>query len=239
MGRRILVQRRGKGTQNFRSPKHKKRGAVKHIPNHFDGIKSFKVIEFIHEGGRGTPLAKIEYEDKKRVLWLPPEGVFLGDSFQIGPKTEITVGNTLEVQNIPEGTLIYNIEILPGDGGKLCRASGTTATLMTRAEKGVQILFPSGKRKIIHPKSRASIGVVAGGGKTTRPYLKAGNKYHQMRCKATNWPVITASGMNACSHPFGGGRKKTPGRPTTTSRNAPPGRKVGMIAARQSGRKTR
>ena len=239
MGRRILVQRRGKGTQNFRSPKHRKRGAVKYIPNNYTDVLNFKVIEFIHEGGRGTPLARIEFDDKKRSLWLPPEGVFLKDTFQIGSTTDIKVGNTMEVQNIPEGSLIYNVEILPGDGGKLCRAGGTTATLMTRTESGVQIIFPSGKKKIVHNRSRATIGVVAGGGRTTKPYLKAGNKYHQMRCKATNWPVITSSGMNACSHPFGGGRKKMSGRPTTTSRNAPPGRKVGMIAARQSGRKTR
>ncbi|UYP46240.1 50S ribosomal protein L2 [Candidatus Lokiarchaeum ossiferum] len=239
MGRRILVQRRGKGTQNFRSPKHRKRGAVKYIPRNYNDVLNFEVIEFIHEGGRGTPLARIEFDNKKRSLWLPPEGIFLHDRFQIGPQTEIMVGNTMEVQYIPEGSLIYNIEILPGDGGKLCRSGGTTATLMTRSEKGVQILFPSGKRKVIHKNSRATLGVVAGGGRTTKPYLKAGNKYHQMRTKATNWPVITSSGMNACSHPFGGGRKKMSGRPTTTSRNAPPGRKVGMIAARQSGRKTR
>ena len=239
MGRRILVQRRGKGTQNFRSPKHRKRGAVKYIPYSKESLHTGKVIDFIHEGGRGTPLALMEYEDGRRVLWLPPEGIFLGDSFQIGPKTEITIGNTMELGNIPEGTLVYNIELQPGDGGKMCRSSGTSATLMTRGERGVQVIFPSGKRKTFNQKSRATIGIVAGGGRTTKPFLKAGHKYHLMRTKATNWPVVTSSGMNACSHPFGGGRKKTPGRPTTTSRNAPPGRKVGMIAARQSGRKTR
>ena len=80
MGRRILVQRRGKGTQNFRSPSHRKRGAVKYIPNNYTDVLNFKVIEFIHEGGRGTPLARIEFDDKKRSLWLPPEGVFLKDT---------------------------------------------------------------------------------------------------------------------------------------------------------------
>jgi len=238
MGRRILVQRRGKGTQNFRSPKHRKRGAVKYIPVPAANLKG-KVIDFIHEGGRGTPIALMQYEDGRRVLWLPPEGIFLGDTFEMGEQTPIAVGNTMCLKNIPEGTLIYNIELQPGDGGKMVRSGGTTATLMTRSEKFVQVIFPSGKRKNFHTKSRATIGVVAGGGRTMKPFLKAGNKYHLMRTKATNWPVITASGMNANSHPFGGGRKKMSGRPTTTSRNAPPGRKVGMIAARQSGRKTR
>lgn len=239
MGRRILVQRRGKGTQNFRSPKHKKRGAVKYIHTKSETPITGRVVDFIHEGGRGTPIAVMDYEDGQRALWLPPEGIFLGDEFQIGDKCEIRVGNTMALKHIPEGTLIYNIEGQPGDGGKFIRASGTTSTLMTRSEGTVSVLFPSGHRKAINPNCRATIGVVAGGGRTTKPFLKAGHKYHLMRTKATNWPVITSSGMNACSHPFGGGRKKTSGRPTTTSRNAPPGRKVGMIAARQSGRKTR
>lgn len=239
MGRRILQQRAGKGTSNFRSPSHKKRGIVKHIPLTGDDVVTGKIIKFIHEGGRGVPLGLMEYDNGKKMLWLPPEGIFIGDTFKIGTKTDITVGNTMALKNIPEGTLIYNIEIQPGDGGKIVRASGSTATVMTRTERGVQVLFPSGKRKTFNQMSRATIGVVAGGGRTTRPFLKAGARKYQVRTKATIWPVVTKSGMNACSHPFGGGRKKRAGKSTTTNRNAPPGRKVGMIAARQSGRKTR
>ena len=239
MGRRILVQRRGKGTQNFRSPKHRKRGAVKHTHTRGDEVLTGKVVDFVHEGGRGTPIAMMHYDNGKRDLWLPPEGVFIGDTFQIGTKCEIKVGNTMALKHIPEGTLVYNIEGQPYDGGKFIRASGTTATVMLRGDKLVTVLLPSGQRKLVNHNSRATLGVVAGGGRTSKPFLKAGNKYHLMKTKASNWPVITSSGMNACSHPFGGGRKKTPGRSTTTSRNAPPGRKVGQIAARQSGRKTR
>jgi len=239
MGRKIIQQRAGKGTQNFRSPHHKKRGAVKHIYLTGDKIVTGKVVKFIHEGGRGVPLAMMEYDNGNKSLWLPPEGIFMGDSFQVGNKTEIAIGNTMQLKNIPEGTLVYNIELQPGDGGKMVRASGSTATIMTRTERGVQVLFPSGKRKTFNQMSRATIGVVAGGGRTTKPYLKASAKMFQVRTKATRWPVVTKSGMNANSHPFGGGRKKRAGKSTTTNRNAPPGRKVGMIAARQSGRKTR
>jgi large subunit ribosomal protein L2 len=239
MGKRILVQRKGKGTQTFRSRKHRKRGRVKHIPPTGEKNVTGTVINFIHEGGRGVPLALMDYSNGTQALWLPPEGIYLGDTFEVGQKTPIKIGNTMELQYIPEGTLVYNIETIPGDGGKICRSSGTTATLMTRSEKYVQLLFPSQKRKNFSLKCRATIGVVAGGGRTTKPFMKAGAKYHLMKTKPKSWPKVTASGMNACSHPFGGGRKKTPGRSTTTSRNAPPGRKVGMIAARQSGRKTR
>jgi large subunit ribosomal protein L2 len=239
MGKRILVQRKGKGTQTFRSRKHRKRGRVRHIPPIDNDLLTGTVIDFIHEGGRGVPLALMEYEDGRRVLWLPPEGVFLGDTFDIGEKTEIKIGNTMCLKNMPEGTLVYNLEITPGDGGKICRSSGTTATIMTRTEKGVQVLFPSQKRKTFRPNCRATIGVVAGGGRTVKPFVRAGAKYHLMKTKPKRWPRVTASGMNACSHPYGGGRKKMSGRPTTTSRNAPPGRKVGLISARQTGRKQR
>jgi large subunit ribosomal protein L2 len=239
MGRRILTQRRGKGTQNFRSPKHKKKGKIQHL--HIPKGTNVKgtIIDFIHEGGRGTPLALIDFENGVRQLWLPPEGMFIGDTIEYGEKTEIAIGNSMQLRNIPEGSLVYNIELRPGDGGKLIRASGTTATVITRTERGVTILLPSGARKMINQMSRATIGIVAGGGKVTRPFMKAGTKWHLMRTKATTWPVVRGCVMNAHSHPFGGGSKHRAGMSTCCSRNAPPGRKVGLIAASQSGRKKR
>ena len=237
MGRRILVQRRGKGTQNFRSPSNKKVGEVKHHPLTGSQTLEGKILDFVHEGGRGHPLARVRYSDGTEGMWLPPEGIFVGDSFKIGDKTDLTVGNTMTLEFIPEGALVYNIEIRPGDGGKFVRASGTAATIMTRTERGVVLELPSGKRITFNQKSRATVGVVAGGGKITKPFLKAGNKMFQERTGPKVWPTVKAGKMNACSHPFGGGRKKRPGKATTTSRNAPPGRKVGLIAARRTGLK--
>jgi large subunit ribosomal protein L2 len=237
MGRRILVQRRGKGTQNFRSPKHKKRGAVKYISLPKDVVKEGTLIDFIHEGGRGTPIGLIDYGNGQKVNWLPPEGVFIGDKFSIGTQTELAIGNTMALKNIPEGTLVYNIEIQPVDGGKMVRTAGGTATVVTRSEKGVVVLLPSGKRKTFNQMSRATVGVVAGGGISTKPFMKAGARRYYERTKPKTWPVVNGNVMNANSHPFGGGSKHRAGMSTTTSRNAPPGRKVGMIAARQSGRK--
>ncbi|MHA1507882.1 MAG: 50S ribosomal protein L2 [Promethearchaeota archaeon] len=68
-----------------------------------------------------------------------------------------------------------------------------------------------------------------------KPFLKAGNAHHAYRSKAKKWPVVRGVTMNAASHPYGGGAKQSPHKPTTTSRNAPPGRKVGQIAARRTG----
>jgi len=143
----------------------------------------------------------------------------------------------MQLKNVPEGMLVYNIEGAPGGGGKIARSPGAFAIVVERTKKGVNVRLPSGKRKLIHPKSLATLGVVSGGGVASKPFMKAGHKYYYMKTKASNWPRVTCATMNATSHPHGGGAKRTPGRSTTVGRHAPPGRKVGMIAARQSGRK--
>ena len=136
---------------------------------------------------------------------------------------------------MPLGTLVYNIESTPKDGGKFARASGVSAIVRNKSGNKVELLFRSKKTKWIHEKCLATIGVVAGGGRTDKPFLKAGNKFHYVKSKAKKWPVVRGVAMVAASHPYGGGAKQSPHKPTTTSRNAPPGRKVGQIAARRTG----
>ncbi len=242
MGRRITVQRRGKGIINWRSLKHLKEGKVNHPPvdpKDPDRVQKAKIIDFVHEAGRGAPLAKIVLDSGKKHLWLPPEGVFVGETVEFGPQTELKIGNTMEVRNIPEGVYVYNIERRPRDGGKFCRTSGGFAIMISRSENEVTFKMPSGKIVGVHPRARASIGVVGGSGRPQKPFVKAGAKYHHMLKKTANWPVVGACKKNATDHPYGGGRKKRPAKPTTTARTAPPGRKVGLIAARRTGRKKR
>jgi large subunit ribosomal protein L2 len=83
---------------------------------------------------------------------------------------------------------------------------------------------------------RAMVGVVSGAGRTEKPFLKAGVKGFLMRARGRHWPIVKGQKMVSASHPYGGGRHKHAGKPTTVGRNTPPGRKVGMIAARQTGR---
>ena len=239
MGKRILVQRRGRGTPNFQSPTHKRRGAVKYRNYKHTEAGPFKVTikDLLHDPGRGAPVALIQYEDGMKGLYLPPEGVKVGDSFEIGHKTEIKVGNILFLENVPEGTYIYNIEGQKDDGGKIVRSSGGYAVMMTKSPTHANVKLPSGKIKRIPLNARATIGVVAGGGRQIKPFVKAGTKYHLMRTRHTVWPKTSGVAMTAASHPFGGGGHKSPHKPTTVSRNAPPGRKVGLIAARKTGTK--
>jgi large subunit ribosomal protein L2 len=91
----------------------------------------------------------------------------------------------------------------------------------------------------MNDKCRAIIGVVAAAGRTERPFLKAGTVKKLMRSRGRVWPMTSGQKMIAASHPHGGGRHKHSGKPTTVGRNTPPGRKVGMIAARQTGRAKR
>ncbi|GAB4325990.1 MAG: hypothetical protein Kow0069_32320 [Promethearchaeota archaeon] len=163
----------------------------------------------------------------------------VGDRVHVGRKANLRVGNILPLSEIPSGTLVYNLEGIPGDGGKFVRGSGTSATVQTKTPKGVTVQMPSGKVRLFHPNCRATVGVVAGGGRPSKPFVKAGKKFHLMRAKGTKYPKVRGVAMNAVSHPFGGGSKQRPGKSTTTSRNAPPGRKVGLIAARRTGRKKR
>ncbi|MFX1311119.1 MAG: 50S ribosomal protein L2 [Promethearchaeota archaeon] len=239
MGKRILAQRKGRGTLPFRSPSHRHVGEVKYRPfKKNEKLFKFKIIEFLHSPGRGAPLAKIQYEDGEKRLWLPPEGIFEGQEFiqsKTGYGQPIEVGNILPLKKMPLGTLVFNIESTPQDGGKFARSSGVAAIIRNKSGNKVEILFRSKKTKWINEKCLATVGVVAGGGRTDKPFLKAGNKFHYIKSKAKKWPITRGVAMNAVSHPFGGGAKQSPHKPTTISRNAPPGRKVGQIAARRTG----
>ena len=237
MGRRILVRRKGYGNLWAQSPSHRHVGGVKYRPFKEDENEfKFKVVELVHSPGRMTPVAKIKYEDGTKGLWLPPEGVYEGDEFvQAKEGQEIEIGNIIPLKIVPLGTIIFNIEGSPQDGGKFARASGVSATIFAKEENKVQVLFRSRKSRWFNENCLCTIGVVSGGGRTDKPLLKAGNNFYRFRSKAKKWPVVRGCAMNACSHPFGGGRHKHPHIPTTTARNTPPGRKVGSIAARRTG----
>lgn len=239
MGKRILAQRKGRGVLGFRSPSHRHVGQVKYRPfKKNEKLFKFKVIDLVHSPGRGAPVAKVQYDDSTKGLWLPPEGIYVGQEFiqsKTGYGQSVEVGNILPLKKMPIGTLVFNVESTPQDGGKFARASGVAATVRNKSKNKVEVLFRSKKTKWIHENCLATVGVVAGGGRTDKPFLKAGNKFHYVKSKAKKWPVVRGVAMVAASHPYGGGAKQSPHKPTTTSRNAPPGRKVGQIAARRTG----
>jgi len=199
-------------------------------------VLSGEVVDIEHDPARSAPVANVQFEDGDQRLVLASEGVAVGDTLEVGISAEIEEGNTLPLSEIPEGVPVCNVESQPGDGGKFARASGVNADLVTHERDAAVVQLPSGEVKRLSPDCRATIGVVAGGGRTDKPFVKAGNKHHKMKTRGGKWPIVRGVAMNAVDHPFGGGGRQHPGRPKSVSRNASPGRKVGDIASKRTGR---
>ncbi len=238
MGKRLIVQRRGHA-----SPLYRSRGWLHIAPARYPPLipatLKGRVVEIRHDPGRWVPIAHIVLENGQD-FWIPAaEGMYVGQVIEIGPDARPVNGNILPVGKIPEGTQIYNVEIRPGDGGKLARSSGAYAVILGRSGNKTIIQLPSGKAKEIPNDARATIGIAAGAGRPEKPLLKAGAAYYKWSAKPHVWPRVRGVAMNAVNHPHGGGSHQSPSFPTTVSRDAPPGRKVGHIAARSTGRKKR
>jgi large subunit ribosomal protein L2 len=234
MGRRIQGQRRGRGGSTFQAPSHRYKADLEHRST--DDTVTGEVIDIEHDPARSAPVALVAFEDGDRRYVLAPEGLAVGDELQVGISAEIEPGNTLPLAEIPEGVPVCNVEARPGDGGKFARASGVNATLITHDRRAAIVQLPSGEVKRLSPDCRATIGVVAGGGRTEKPLVKAGKKHHKLRARGTKYPRVRGVAMNAVDHPFGGGGRQHPGRPKSVSGDAPPGRKVGAISSRRTGR---
>jgi large subunit ribosomal protein L2 len=235
MGKRLMSQNRGKGTPTYRATSSRFKANLEHIKTFGDETIEGVITEVVHDTARNTPIVRVKFGNGETKLILAPEGIGVGDKIAYGPAIEIKPGNTLPLSGIPDGCPICNIESQPGDGGAFARSSGVYAILVAHEAKRVVVQMPSGDMKWLSPKCRATIGVVAGGGRTEKPFLRAGTKWYKMANKATKWPVVRGVAMNAVDHPFGGGGRQHPGRPKTVGRHTSPGRKVGSIAARRTG----
>lgn len=228
MGKQLRQQRRGKGTAVYRNPGHRQLGDIRYP--RLDATAG-TIEDLVHAPGRSGPLAKVDFAGKK-VLMIAAEGMMVGKDVTYGDEGEISPGNVLPLGSVPEGTFIYNIEGQPGDGGKFVRTAGSSATVVSRGEK-VVVLMPSGAFKSFDPRCRVSVGVVAGGGMKEKPFGKAGNKFHAYRSKSKAYLKVKGVAMNPVNHPHGGGGHPHVGKPSTVSRNAPPGRKVGRLSPKR------
>ncbi|MDG6942356.1 MAG: 50S ribosomal protein L2 [Nitrososphaerota archaeon] len=235
MGKRILQRRRGKAGIQFRAPVRGKIAPVRYPKRGFN--EQATVTAILDERGRSAPLAQLKL-DKDRYTYVPAvAGMSVGQQVSVGPSSQVNGGNIMPLSKIPEGTRVCNVEIRPGDGGRLVRASGTSAVLFSKANGRAIIKLPSGKNILVSDTCRATVGEVAGGGRREKPFLTAGARHHAMRASGRVYPRMRGIAMAVVYHPFGGGRHQHPGKSTSTSRNAPPGRKVGLIAPRKTGRK--
>lgn len=241
MGKRIRVQRRGRGGSTYRASTHKRVAPAQYplgmAPKDYSEVSIKGVIEsLVHDPGRGSPLAFVKFENGKTCYTVTPEGVSEGQQISIGGKATVEVGNILPLGRIPEGTFVCDLELRPGDGGKLAKSSGAYATVVSHTPQGTMIKLPSNRTRYINDNCMATIGIVAGGGRTEKPFLKAGEKFHLMKAKGHKYPRTRGRAMVAAVHPYGSS-KRSARKVTTTSHGAPPGQKVGLIAARGAGQK--
>jgi large subunit ribosomal protein L2 len=199
-------------------------------------VKNGTVRDIFHERGRTAPVAKIAFEDGA-VRFLPAvTGLRIGAEVQVGNEAHQSDGSVLPLGKILEGTAVSNIERRFGDGGQLVRSAGTSAIVFSQTGPTTIVRFPSRKSVELSSACRATIGVIAGGGRGEKPFLTAGARFYHQMARNKKYPTMRGIAQAAVHHPFGGGRHQHPGKSTSTSRNAPPGRKVGHIAPKRTGR---
>jgi large subunit ribosomal protein L2 len=231
MGKRIIQQRRGKGSRTYRVNRKAfiyKLGYPKNIQG--EGI----VFKLFNSRAHSSPLAEIRYEKGK--FYIPAfKGMIEGQKIKLNTN-EIEKGNIVMLKDIPVKMPIYSIESNIGDGGSMIRTGGSYAEINRNFGGDIFVLMPSKKEKKFDPRCRAIIGEIAGGGRLEKPILKAGKKYYMKKSKNKLWPRTSAVKMNVVDHPFGSGRGKRI-KSKIAKRNAPAGRKVGLLRPKRTGKR--
>lgn len=170
-----------------------------------DGINArIKTVEY--DPNRSCFISLVAYEDGEKRYILSPQGIAVGAKVVSGARTEPDVGNCMEIGNIPQGLQVHNVELRPGQGGKIARSAGLYATVQGRDGDYVIILLPSGESRKIHYHCRATIGQLSNLDHFNVSYGKAGRR---------RWlgkrPQVSGNSKNPCDHPMGGGNDHTGG----------------------------
>ncbi len=169
-----------------------------------DGINA-KVAAIEYDPNRSANIALLNYADGEKRYIIAPYGLNVGDVVESGPQADIKPGNALNLENIPVGTLIHNIELKPGKGAQLVRSAGLSAQLMAKEGEFAQVRLPSGEMRLISVKCKATIGQV---GNLDYENIKIG------KAGRTRWlgirPTVRGVVMNPNDHPHGGGEGKSP-----------------------------
>ncbi|MGE3314867.1 MAG: 50S ribosomal protein L2 [Planctomycetaceae bacterium] len=195
----------GKITARHRGGGHKRMYRMIDFLREKDGIPA-KVFSIEYDPNRSARIALLHYADGEKRYIIAPEGLKAGDTVQSGADAEPNVGNCLPLENIPLGTTIHNIEMLPGAGAKVCRTAGSSAVINAREGKWAQITLPSGEVRRLPSLCRATIGQIGNSEHTAINLGKAGRK----RWKGRR-PHVRGVAMNPVAHPMGGGEGRSSG----------------------------
>lgn len=163
--------------------------------------------EIIHDPGRGAPLARVAFRDPYRYrlhteTFIANEGMYTGQFIYAGKNASLTVGNVLPLGSVPEGTVVSNVEEKIGDRGAMGRTSGNYVTVIGHNpdEGKTRVKLPSGAKKVVKSSVRGMIGIVAGGGRTDKPLMKASRAKHKFAVKRNSWPKTRGVAMNPVDH---------------------------------------
>ncbi|MGI5898493.1 MAG: 50S ribosomal protein L2 [Christensenellales bacterium] len=194
----------GKITVRARGGGAKRKYRIIDFKRNKDGVPA-KVATIEYDPNRTANIALLHYLDGEKRYILAPVGIKVGDMILSGEDADIKPGNALPIKNIPLGTLIHNIELIPGKGGQLVRAAGNAAQLMAKEGDYSQVRLPSGEVRMIPMLSKATIGQVGNIDNENVNWGKAGRIRHRgIR------PQTRGVAMNPNDHPHGGGEGKSP-----------------------------
>ena len=194
---RITAKRRGGG--------HRKQYRIIDFKRRKDGIPA-KVVGIEYDPNRSARIALLSYSDGEKRYIIAPAKLNVGDVLMSGEKAEVRIGNCLLLRDIPEGTLIHNVEMRPGKGAQIARSAGSGVQLMAKEGEYVTLKLKSGEVRLIHKNCRATIGTVGNADHENISIGKAGR---------TRWmgirPRVRAVAMNPVDHPMGGGEGRSSG----------------------------
>lgn len=198
----------GRMTVRHQGGGHKRMYRIIDFKRNKDGVPA-KVATIEYDPNRTCYIALLNYVDGEKRYILAPLGLKVNDTVISGEGSDIRVGNALPIRAIPLGTMVHNIELIPGKGGQLCRSAGTAGQLMAKEGAYAQIRLPSGEVRMIPMNSKATIGQVGNLDHENVSIGKAGRTRH-MGFRPTVRGVV----MNPNDHPHGGGEGRAPvGRP--------------------------
>jgi len=230
MGKRIIQQARGHGSLSYRVKRQSFKYRLQY-PSKLSGEGT--VLKLLNSLGHSAPLAKVK--SSSGIFFIPAfKGMIEGEKINFN---KLATGGILKLREIPIKTQIYAIEARPGDGGIFIKTAGNHGTVSRIIGEKIFVTMPSKKEKEFDPNCRAIVGEIAGSGRLDKPIIKAGKQHHIKKSKGGRiWPRTSAIKVNAIDHYFGSGRGKNP-KSKIAKRNAPPGRKVGLLRPKRTGRK--
>ena len=193
----------GRITTRHKGGGHKQHYRLVDFRRNKDGIPA-KIERLEYDPNRSANIALVLYADGERKYIIAPKGVTVGQQLMSGSEAPIRAGNTLPIRNIPVGTTVHCIEMLPGKGAQMARSAGTSAMLLAREGTYAQVRLRSGEIRRVHVECRATIGEVGNEEHSLRQIGKAGaNRWRGIR------PTVRGVAMNPVDHPHGGGEGKT------------------------------